>query len=75
MYTPRLHAANQVHPPHFHLSCTHTSAHPACLPFLYYLQQRYHYYGRREEAKNMQLPSCDALTRRFRSKQAAGNTR
>ncbi|KAL4430644.1 hypothetical protein ABPG75_005900 [Micractinium tetrahymenae] len=35
------------------------------------LQQRYHYYGRREEAKRMELKSCDELTRRFGSRSAA----
>jgi hypothetical protein len=32
------------------------------------LQQRYHYYGRREEAKRMELRSCDELSRRFGSR-------
>lgn len=32
------------------------------------LQQRYHYYGRREEARRMELKSCDELSRRFGSR-------
>lgn len=34
------------------------------------VQQRYHYYGRREEAQRMELKSCDELTRRFGSRSA-----
>jgi hypothetical protein len=33
-------------------------------------QQRYHYYGRREEARRMELKSCDELSRRFGSRTA-----
>ena len=36
------------------------------------LQQRYHYYGRREEAKRMELRSCDELSRRFASRTGTG---
>lgn len=35
------------------------------------LQQRYMYYGRREEARRMELKSCDELSRKFGSKTAS----
>ncbi|PSC74428.1 T-complex 1 subunit beta [Micractinium conductrix] len=36
------------------------------------LQQRYHYYGRREEARRMELKSCGELTRRFGGRTGGG---
>lgn len=36
------------------------------------LQQRYHYYGRREEARRMELKSCDELSRTFGSASSRG---
>ena len=35
-------------------------------------QQRYHYYGRREEARRMELKSCDELSRTFGSASSRG---
>jgi hypothetical protein len=64
---------SQLHGACHAMPCMYHLVGPACslLPLGFrVLQQRYHYYGRREEAKRMELKSCDELTRRFGSRGA-----